>query len=106
MARRGAEEGIGDAMAGKVRNVMAFYSKLRGVENIHARYHSTPLYNSIYRFDDDMIVNTHVYGFPAAHAPVLHLRRLSGGELFGTYADSFERVWSSGEPAWQPVVAG
>lgn len=98
--KRGDEEGIGQAMAGKVHNVFAFYRKLEGVENVSARYHSTTLYNSIYRFDDEMLVNTHVYGFPAAHSPVLHLRRLSAGELFGTYADSLDRVWSSGFPIW------
>jgi len=106
VARRGAEEGIGDAMAGKVHNVLAFYDKLCGVPNIDARFHATPLYNSIYRFDDEMLVNAHAYGFPAAHAPVLHLRRLSGGDLFDTYADSFDRVWSSGRPAWEKPVAG
>jgi hypothetical protein len=26
-----------------------------------------------------MFVNTHIYGVPAAHAPVLHLRKLSAG---------------------------
>jgi hypothetical protein len=53
-----------------------------------------------------MLVNTHVYGFPAVHAPVLHLRRLSGGDLFDTYADSFDRAWSSGHPIWETAVAG
>ncbi|MFV2109405.1 XRE family transcriptional regulator [Micromonospora sp. LOL_015] len=106
VAQRGAEEGIGDAIAGKVRNVMAFYNQLQDVPGVHARFHSTTLYNSIYRFDNEMLVNTHAYGFPAAHAPVFHLRRLSGGDLFDTYADSFDRVWSSAAPIWPPPVAG
>jgi hypothetical protein len=42
--------------------------------------------------DDDLLVNAHVYGAPAAHSPVLHLRRLSGGQLFDHYQASFERV--------------
>ena len=37
--------------------------------------HGTTLYNSIYRVDDEMLVNTHVYGVNAYAAPVLHLRR-------------------------------
>ena len=97
---RGSEEGIGDAMASKVRNVLAFYRPLEGVNGVSVKFHSTTLYNSIYRFDNEMLVNTHAYGFPAAHAPVLHLRRLSSGELFDTYADSFDRVWSGGKPVW------
>lgn len=105
VAQRGADEGIGDAMASKVRNVMAFYNNLRGVEGVSVHYHRTTLYNSIYIFDDEMLVNTHVYGFPAAHAPAVHLRRLSGGDIFDTYADSFDRVWSSSTTAWPATVA-
>jgi len=67
-------------MAGRVHGVLAYYRKLRDVEGVAIHYHHTVLYNSIYVFDDEMLVNTHVYGFPAAHAPVMHLRRLSGGD--------------------------
>jgi hypothetical protein len=105
VAQRGADEGIGDAMAGKVRNVMAFYKTLQNVEGVAIHYHRTTLYNSIYVFDDEMLVNTHVFGFPAAHAPVMHLRRLSGGDLFDTYADSFDRVWNSSTSVWAATVA-
>lgn len=45
-----------------------------------------------------MIVNTHVYGFPGAHAPALHLRRLSAGDLFETYSESLESVWRDATP--------
>lgn len=100
VAKRGEEEGIGDAMAGKVRNVLAFYETLRGHDNVSIFFHCTTLYNSIYRFDDDMLVNTHLYGVPAAYAPVLHLRRLSGGDLFETYVNSFQRVWSRAVSVW------
>ena len=55
--------------------------------------------NSVFRFDDEMVVNTHVYGFPGAHAPALHLRRLSAGDLFDTYLESFETVWADAKPA-------
>jgi hypothetical protein len=100
VAERGAEEGIGDAMAGKVRNVLAFYEGLRGHENACVYFHRTTLYNSIYRFDDEMLVNTHLYGVPAAYAPVIHLRRLTGGDLFDIYATSFQRVWSRSVSVW------
>jgi hypothetical protein len=100
VAVRGREEGIGDALAAKVRNVLSFYEKLRGTEGVFVGFHSTTLYNSIYRYDDEMLVNTHLYGFPAAHAPVLHLRRLAGGTLFNSYADSFDRAWTASRSAW------
>jgi transcriptional regulator with XRE-family HTH domain len=106
VAERGIEEGIGDAISAKIRNVLAFYDRLRDVPNVAVHLHRTTLYNSIYRFDDEMLVNVHVYGFPAAHAPVLHLRRLAGGDLFDTYAESFDRVWSTSVDAFeQPKAA-
>jgi transcriptional regulator with XRE-family HTH domain len=100
VAERGEEEGIGDSMASKIRNTLAFYTDLRGVANASVHFHRTTLYNSIYRFDDEMLVNTHLYGVPAAHAPMLHLRRLSGGHLFDNYSASFQRVWSRSRSVW------
>jgi transcriptional regulator with XRE-family HTH domain len=99
VARRSEEEGIGKGtLAAKVRNALAFFKPLADSEHAEIRCHKTTLYNSIYRFDDEMLVNTHVHGFMAGHAPVLHLRRLSGGDLFETYAESFQGVWDHAKP--------
>jgi hypothetical protein len=68
------------------------------VHGVQLRVHDTVLYNSIYRFDDQMIVNTHLFGKPGAHAPALHLRRLSAGDMFTTYEDSFTSVWERARP--------
>ena len=95
LVARDGEHGIGGGVAGRVRAVLAYYRPLTGLAEI--RLHDTPLYNSIYRFDDEMVVNTHVYGILAAYTPVLHLRRVDGA-YFGTYLESFERVWGSARP--------
>jgi transcriptional regulator with XRE-family HTH domain len=102
VARRSIEENIGkNVVPNKVRNTLAFLRPLADVPGVQVRCHGTPLYNSIYRFDDEMLVNSHVYGFMAAHAPVLHLRRLSAGELFETYLESYENVWGAAKaPKW------
>jgi hypothetical protein len=91
--RRGDEERIGDGLAARVRLSLLYLRGAVGAPGVELRFHATTLYNSIYRFDDDMLVNAHVYGAPAAHSPVLHLRRLPGGRLFDHYQASFERVW-------------
>jgi hypothetical protein len=65
---------------------------------VQFRLHSTVLYNSIYRADDELLVNPHVYGAAASQAPVMHLRRVAGGGMVRTYLDSFERVWSRARP--------
>ncbi|GAA2170518.1 DUF5919 domain-containing protein [Glycomyces rutgersensis] len=62
VATRGREEGIGDTLAAKIRNVLTFYEKLRGTEGVFVGFHSATLYNSVYRYDDEMLVNTHLYG--------------------------------------------
>jgi hypothetical protein len=98
VAERGEEEGIGDAMAAKIRNALTLYRPLGTVENIEIRLHRTVLYNSIYRADDQLMVNQHTYGLPAAQAPVFCFRDTDGGEMTALYLDSFERVWTSATP--------
>ncbi|MGH8793648.1 MAG: helix-turn-helix domain-containing protein [Stackebrandtia sp.] len=100
VALRGIEEGIGGAMTARVANTLAHFDNLKGTPRVEVRSHATALYNSIYRFDREMLVNTHVWGFPAAHNPVVHLRQLSGGTMFDLYRQSFERVWATGNDIW------
>lgn len=95
VAQRGQEEGIGDAMAAKVRNALTLYCSLLAVENVEIRLHQTILYNSIYRTDGQLFVNQHAYGVPAAHAPVFCFRRSENSDMAAAYRDSFEKVWSS-----------
>lgn len=98
--QRSTDEGIGpNTISAKVDHALAYFRGLQGIEGIGIRTHGTVLYNSIYRFDDEMIVNPHVYGKMAPHAPALHLRRLSAGTLFTTYAESFDAVWETAKPA-------
>ncbi|GAA4755022.1 DUF5919 domain-containing protein [Actinomycetospora chibensis] len=97
--RRSTDEGIGrNAISAKIRNALAFFGRIADAPGIEIRCHSTTLYNSIYRYDDEMIVNPHVYGAPAPHAPAMHLRRLSAGLMFETYAQSFDTVWEAAKP--------
>jgi len=98
VAERGGEEGIGDAMGAKVRNALMLYRPLTTVQNIEIRLHRTVLYNSIYRADDQLLVNQHTYGIPAAQAPVFCLCDTDGGDMAALYLDSFERVWVSAAP--------
>ena len=91
VADRGNDERVGDAMTARIRMAL---ERFRPVAEAGAevRLHDTVLYNSIYRADDQMLINTHVYGHPAAHTPVVHLQRRGEG-MADTYRESFERVW-------------
>jgi transcriptional regulator with XRE-family HTH domain len=92
---RGEEEGVGEGMAARINYALAWHRPIIGCENLSIAFHSTVLYNSILRFDDQMLVNAHIYSMPAFRAPVLHLRRIQDGPLFGTYVECFERIWST-----------
>lgn len=95
VSKRSTEEGIGpDTIGAKIRNVLAFFDSIRDEPGIEFRLHRTTLYNSVYRFDDEMLVSTHIYGRMAAHAPMLHLKQLPGGTLFDLYTESFDTIWS------------
>ena len=98
VAERGEAEGIDEGMAAKVRNSIVLFGKLLAEPNVELRLHGTVLYNSIYRADDQLLVNTHIYGVMANNAPVFHLRKISGGEMTSTYIESFERVWDGATP--------
>lgn len=95
---RGDEEGIGDLIKARCSITRHYLTPLLRHPNITAREHDTTLYASIYRFDDTMLVNTHVYGAPAGKSPILHINRIPGGHLFTHYMQSFEATWDVGTP--------
>ena len=98
VAIRGREEGIGDGLAARIRISGKYLHDAALRDGVELRWHATTLYNSIYRCDDNMLVNAHVYGAPASQNPVLHLRRVPTGRVFDHYLASFDRVWATGTP--------
>jgi transcriptional regulator with XRE-family HTH domain len=95
---RGHDEGIDEAIAGKVRKAIILFRPLLEIENVEIRLHGTILYNSIYRADEQVLVNTHIYGMMASNAPAFHLRKIPGGDMVSTYLESFEHVWDIATP--------
>jgi hypothetical protein len=99
--QRSTDERIGPyTISAKIDHVLAHFAPPVETPGIEIRLHGTALYNSIYRFDDEMIVNSHVYGKIASHAPALHLKRLTSGrgDLFDMYAESLDAVWGGATP--------
>lgn len=92
VARRGEEEGIGDLLAARCRLTWSYWAPYLDEPGLEARMHGTTLYNSLFRFDDTMLVNTHALGVAASHSPVLHLQKVAGGRLFAQYLQSLETV--------------
>jgi hypothetical protein len=100
MELRGREERLFEAIPGRIRMALAYYRPLMGVNGVEFRLHGTALYNSIFRYDNQMLVNQHIYGTYGYMAPILHLQRVDGADLFDTYLKSLDLVWT--EESWEP----
>jgi transcriptional regulator with XRE-family HTH domain len=98
VAERGQAEGIDDAIVAKVRSAIVLFRPLLAIDKLEIRLHGTILYNSIYRADEQLLVNTHIYGMAANNAPAFHLRKIPGGGMASSYLESFERVWDGATP--------
>ncbi|MFF7155344.1 helix-turn-helix domain-containing protein [Streptomyces sp. NPDC008139] len=101
VAIRGSEEGIGDTLAAKIRASLTYYRSLLTVTGCEVRLHDTTLYTSLFRYDDTLLANPHIYGQPASANPVLHLKWAETNGWFDTYAHSFDAVWADARP-WTP----
>lgn len=98
---RGQEERFGHGIESRCRLALMHYRPLVEVSGIETRTHETTLYNSLYRADDQLLVNAHVWGANAYGAPVWHLRRNGEGGMFDTYGQSFDAVWATAKPVQQ-----
>lgn len=96
--QRAQEEGTTGGLEGRVQMMRRYLQEVASSPEVEVRTHGTILYNSIYRFDDQALINGHAYGSLAGQNPVLHLRKLSGGLMWEHYMRSFERVWQLAVP--------
>ena len=85
-------------MPAKIRNALARYRPMAEASGIEIWLHQDVLYTSTYRADDELLVNQHAYGVPAAHSRVFSLKRAEVGALADAYLGSFERVREGAMP--------
>jgi hypothetical protein len=98
VAVRDREEGLSGTLAAKIRASLTYYRELAERDGCEIRLHDTTLYASMFRYDDQLLANPHLYGEPASLNPTFHFRKLDGGTLFAHYLGSFERVWATAIP--------
>jgi transcriptional regulator with XRE-family HTH domain len=92
---RGLEEKFGHGIETRCELALIHYRPVIGTKNIEVRTHGTTLYNSIYRADDEMFVNAHIFGVNAFSAPLWHYRKAATGTLIASYQESFDTVWAT-----------
>jgi hypothetical protein len=95
---RDREEGLGGTLAPKIRSSLTYYRTLADLDGCEVRLHATTLYASLFRYDDEILVNPHAYGEPSSANATFHFRRLDGATVAHHYMASFDRVWAEAVP--------
>lgn len=96
--RRDALERLGGTLPGRIRTTLQHFAPLRDCSGVEVRFVEVPLYNAIYRFDDQLLVTPYLYAKHGFEHPLLHLRRLGPHGLFAAYASQFDDLWSTSQP--------
>ena len=81
-----------------IRTALTYYQPLVGRPGCELRLHSVGVYASLFRFDDALLANPHIWGAPASANPVLQLRRIEGSRWFDSYRRGFDAVWETALP--------
>jgi transcriptional regulator with XRE-family HTH domain len=95
VTQRGEEEQIGSSLAARCQMTLARLQSLVDAAGLEIRTHATPLYTSMFRADDTLIANPHLYGAPASDNPAIYIRRDDAPELWHDHQLAFERVWKT-----------
>jgi hypothetical protein len=98
VAYRDGEEGTPLTLAVRIRTSLKTWHRMFDCPGFELRFQDVPLYNSIFRFDDEMFVTPHLYATIGSQAPLLHLRRLGSGGLFDRFAAHFDAIWTVSVP--------
>ena len=93
-----ALEENGTGLAGRISLVLTYITRAVEHPKVQVRLHDHTLYASLFRFDDDVLVNPHIWGSPAGNNPLLHFRRQPDGPLTSPWLTGFERVWQQALP--------
>ena len=97
-ARRDAEERLDGGLLARIRTSLRYFSGLRDCDGAEVHLHRTPMYATVLRFDEEMIVTPHLYGRPGYQSPLLRLRHLAASSIFDTYVTHFDDVWATSTP--------
>lgn len=100
VADRDAEEDSALTLGVRIKTSLKYFEPLFGQEGFEMRYQDAPLYNSVFRFDNEMFVTPHLFATPGASAPLLHVRQLRPDGIFSRFAKHFDAIWSTTRPVY------
>ncbi|MET8430184.1 XRE family transcriptional regulator [Nocardia sp. NPDC004860] len=91
-------EQMGGTLPGRIRNALSMLGPLVDTPGCSVGLHATHLYNSVFRFDSEMIVTPYLFRARGYQHTALYLRKLSPHGIFESFADQFEQIWGSTTP--------
>jgi transcriptional regulator with XRE-family HTH domain len=94
VAARDNLERLGGTLSSRIRATVVHFESLFTNAGVEIRFHDVPLYNAVYRFDDQMLVTPYLYRLRGFQHPLLHLKRLGPAGIFEAYAQQFEAIWA------------
>jgi hypothetical protein len=95
---RDVEEHQPITLVARIQSTLVWLEPVLGFDGIEARFQDAPLYSSIFRFDDQMLVTPHLFATPGHSAPMLHIKSLGANGLFSRFAAHFEGIWADSRP--------
>lgn len=107
------ETDTGGAVAARPPEVDEIYTTLdalrplKDLTGLQVREFSTTPYNTITRADDQMLIGLQLLAGHGPQAPLLHLDRQDQPDVFDRFADHYQHVWDTADPAaWPPAITG
>jgi transcriptional regulator with XRE-family HTH domain len=94
VAARDELERLGGTLPNRIRTTIIQLESLFANTGVEIRLHGVPLYNAVYRFDDQMLVTPYLYRLHGYQHPLLHIKRLGSAGIFESYAQQFEAIWA------------
>ncbi|AIQ34695.1 hypothetical protein R50345_08770 [Paenibacillus sp. FSL R5-0345] len=94
---RNIEESDEGLISSRIETSIRRLRSICDLDNVEIRLHQTPLYCSLYRFDDEMNVTPHLYGLRGSAAPLFCFNKIPDG-LFMSYEKHFQDVWEISVP--------
>lgn len=98
VVERDALEQMQGTLPGRIRNALSMLGPLAETPGCRIGLHTTHLYNSVFRFDDLMIVTPYLVRARGYQHPALYLRKLSPYGMFASFEDQVEQIWETVTP--------
>lgn len=101
--RREDAENVPLTVSTRIRITLDELAKIGQVPGIEARFSDDHIAMSVFIFDDEMLVCTHIASLVGHESPMLHLQRCQEGGLFDRYAYHVGELWKAGRPTELPA---